>query len=67
MSAVHRVLGLLLGIGVVVTWTNYYYFSGDIKVGLLAIWLTILFIGAVILSELEELKKKVKSDGLEQA
>jgi len=58
MSAVHRVLGLLLGIGVVVTWANYYYFSGDIKTGLLAIWLTILFIGAVILSELEELKKK---------
>ena len=67
MGVAHRVLGLLLGIGVVVTWANYYYFSGDIKTGLLAIWLTILFIGAVILSELEELKKKVKSNGPEQA
>ncbi|RLI46882.1 hypothetical protein DRO69_02145 [Candidatus Bathyarchaeota archaeon] len=58
MGVVHRVLGLLLGIGVVVTWANYYYFSGDIKTGLLAIWLTILFVCAVILSELEELKEK---------
>ena len=58
MGVVHRVLGALLGIGVAVTWANYYYFSGDIKTGLLAIWLTVLFAIAAILNEIEELKRK---------